>query len=200
VHDEEHMRPEDAAAALQSIGLHISVDEDGKPAIDWMGVAVRLVDRQDGTNIVVAEFGDGTLRIVQERDEAPVVEVCVGHDATHGKTWIRAVITPDWRGDGQVVLSGWDQISDALGTSETTARRYASLANHRLPVRFDVRRGKLQRGNLHPTIPLLLLQAWLRDTSFSGMEISHEPKKTVYPQKKSKHSGPIEHPVRIRSK
>lgn len=180
MHDEP-MRPEDAAVALQGIGLRISVDENGRPSIDWMGIAVRMVERPDGADIVVAELSEGTIRIVQPRDEAPTIEVCVGYNAMREKTWMRAVVTPDWRGDGQTVLFGWVQIADALGVSVITAKRYARLANHRLPVRFQAR-----LGQLHPTIPLPLLQAWLRDTSFSGIEMTKGPMKVVHPQKKSK--------------
>jgi hypothetical protein len=178
MHDEP-MRLEDAAEALKGIGLNIGVDESGRPTINWMGIAVRMADQQGGAGIVVAEFGDGTMRIVQPSGEPPVVEVCVGRNAALEKTWMRAVVTPDWRGDGQTVLFGWPQIANALGVSVNTAKRFAMLANHRLPVRFQWRSKQYQ-----PTIPMLLLQAWLRDSSFSGVETSNDLMKLVHPRKK----------------
>jgi hypothetical protein len=180
VHDES-IHPYDAAEALKNIGLHIGTDENGKPTINWMGIAVRMVEQPIGESRVVAEFGDGTMRIVQSAGDPPVVEVCVGQNAALEKTWMRAVVTPDWRGDGQCVLFGWPQIANALGVSVKTAKKFALLTNHRLPVRFQWRKKQYQ-----PTIPLLLVQAWLRDTSFSGVETSNELLKFVHPRKKSR--------------
>ena len=177
MHDEP-LRLEDAAEALKGIGLNIGVDDGGRPTINWMGIAVRMAERHADANIVIAEFGDGTIRIVQRSGEPPVVEVCVGQNAALEKTWMRAVVTPDWRGDGQAVLFGWPQIANALGVSVNTAKKFAMLDNNRLPVRFQVRQKQCQ-----PTIPLLLLQAWIRDNSFSGAEANKDLAKLVRPGK-----------------
>ena len=177
--NEESLRPEDAAEALRTIGLRIGLDDSGKPTIDWMGITIKMAERADGKTTVVAEFDRGTTVVGQVQDESPVFEVCIGQNAVHEKTWLRAIVAPDWRGDGQLVLFGWEQIADALGVHVNTARRRGALEKYRLPVRYQV-----HLGHHRPSIPMSLLQAWLRDTSFSGIEMNEQSVKTVRRKRK----------------
>ncbi len=107
----------------------------------------------------ITHFGGTPAIRVVRTPEGPIVELADGRDALGEIRWIRAVLTPDRRNTGEVVLEGWIQISDALGVSIVTARAWAKLADYRLPVRFGVR---------GPYIIKSLLRAWVTDRSYAA--------------------------------
>jgi hypothetical protein len=82
------------------------------------------------------------------------IELADGKDATGETRWIRAVLTPDRRNTGEIVLEGWKPIASTLGVTVRTAIRYANLTTDRLPVRYGIK---------GPYVLKSLLRAWVTD-------------------------------------
>lgn len=107
----------------------------------------------------VTHFGGSPAIRVVVAASGPIVELADGRDALGETRWIKALVIPDRRGLGEPVYEGWKEIASALGVTIVSARAWARLLEHRLPVRFS------PRG---PYILASLLRAWLTDRSYAA--------------------------------